>query len=122
MFNYLIQAPATDKAATHYLQESFTDSVALYVVYAPVDVAMEKYLSSSGDKLPIVPCGFAIMPDNPSFPPGESASGSILTISFQVVDEQLSSANYLPPKSVLTLHKIISKTVSLIKEGCGVTV
>nr|GLL17708.1 AP-5 complex subunit zeta-1 isoform X1 [Ipomoea trifida] len=112
----LVESPATNKAATLYLQESFSDSVGLYVVYAPVDVATAQYLSS--ENVAIVPSGFAIMPDKPNFMPvGLSDGGSILTICFQLVDEQLSSTDYLPPKSVLTVHRIVSKTVSLIKDA-----
>nr|GMC47481.1 homeobox-leucine zipper protein PROTODERMAL FACTOR 2-like [Ipomoea batatas] len=110
------KSPATNQAATLYLQESFSDSVGLYVVYAPVDVATAQYLSS--ENVAIVPSGFAIMPDKPNFMPvGLSDGGSILTICFQLVDEQLSSTDYLPPKSVITVHRIVSKTVSLIKDA-----
>lgn len=112
-----IQTPATEKAAKLYLQESFTDSVAMYVVYAPMDVAAAQYLSDGkdADSVPILPCGFAILPDKLCGEGG--SSGSILTISFQLIDEKLSSPHYLPPTSVRTIYKIIRETVSLIKAG-----
>nr|GMD97968.1 homeobox-leucine zipper protein PROTODERMAL FACTOR 2-like [Ipomoea batatas] len=103
----LIESPATDKAAKLYLQESFTDSVAMYVIYAPIDVVATQYLSDGKDEdsVPILPCGFAILPDKANWPSGESVNGSILTISFQLIDEQLSSTtSYLPPSSLHLLR------------------
>ncbi|XP_019196338.1 PREDICTED: homeobox-leucine zipper protein MERISTEM L1-like [Ipomoea nil] len=111
----MVESPATNKAAKVYLQESFSDSVGLYVVYAAVDVATAQYLST--DNVPIVPCGFAIMPAEKPAKLGLSGSSSILSICFELVDEKLSSTDHLPPNSVLTVHKIVSKTVSLIKDA-----
>nr|GMC60300.1 homeobox-leucine zipper protein PROTODERMAL FACTOR 2-like [Ipomoea batatas] len=69
---------ATNKAAKLYLQESFTNSVAMYVIYAPMDVVATQYLSDGKDEdnVPILPCGFAILPDKANWPFEESANGN----------------------------------------------
>ncbi|VFQ82551.1 unnamed protein product [Cuscuta campestris] len=104
----------TDQEAKIYLQESFTDSETMYVVYAPVDeVAMQYILDEKDiDHVSILPSGFVILPTS-----RDGGGGSILTICFQIMDEQLpSTGNYhLPLESVLTVHKLVCETISLIK-------
>ncbi|VFQ67299.1 unnamed protein product [Cuscuta campestris] len=105
----------TDQEAKIYLQESFTDSEAVYVVYAPVDEAAMRYILDGKDidHVSILPSGFVILPASL-----DGGGGSILTICFQIMDdEQLPSTDYyhLPPQSVLTVHKLVRETISLIK-------
>lgn len=90
-----------------YLQETFSDCTGLYVVHAPIDMAALDHIAAgkNSDVIGILPCGFVILPDT---------GGSILTIAFQILDEEASSPEHLPPKSVLTAHLIIMTTVNLI--------
>ncbi|CAH9118173.1 unnamed protein product [Cuscuta epithymum] len=147
LFNFLRSgsnrnlSPARDKnvveATKIYLQESYTDSVAMYVVYAPVDMDSVCYLLDNGkdgvDHVKIMPSGFAILPDVAVVIDGTSSGshylqptqqenvvpsgGSILTISFQILDEKISSVDYLPPESVLIVRGLVCKTISLIKDA-----
>ncbi|CAH9118171.1 unnamed protein product [Cuscuta epithymum] len=137
----IVESPARDKnvveATKIYLQESYTDSVAMYVVYAPVDMDSVCYLLDNGkdgvDHVKIMPSGFAILPDVAVVIDGTSSGshylqptqqenvvpsgGSILTISFQILDEKISSVDYLPPESVLIVRGLVCKTISLIKDA-----
>lgn len=95
-----------------YLQETFTDSTGLYVVYAPIDMsAMDHIMAGRNpDVVSILPCGFVVLPTS-------GIAGSVLTMSFQVMDEEASTPEYLTPKSVLTARNIIMSTVDLIMDG-----
>ncbi|XP_070011568.1 homeobox-leucine zipper protein ROC7-like isoform X2 [Nicotiana sylvestris] len=84
-----------DKSEMFYLQESFTDSTVMYIIYAPVDASAVQYIMEEE----IV------------------TGGSVLTIALQLMDEELSTPEYLPPHSVFTANKLVSETVSLIKNS-----
>lgn len=92
-----------------YLQETFSDCTGLYVVHAPIDMAAMDHIAAgkNSDAIAILPCGFVVLPDT---------GGSILTIAFQILDEEASSPEHLPPKSMLTAHHIIMTTVKLIMD------
>lgn len=102
-----------------YVQETFSDSTGLYLVYAPIDMVAMHHTMEGKDPAMVsfLPCGFAVLPADRSPMSGEkeNTGGSILTIALEVMDEELSSPEYLPPQSVLTAHRIIRTTVDLIK-------
>lgn len=62
----------------------------------------------------ILGSGFTVLPENP-VEQTTGTGGSILTIVFQIADENLSSPEYLPPELVATLHNLIAGTLSLIQ-------
>ncbi|KAG8386154.1 hypothetical protein BUALT_Bualt03G0119600 [Buddleja alternifolia] len=107
--------PSSSKAVMTYLQESFSDSTAHYIVYAPVDVpAMQHILQGgSADSVAILPSGFAVLPDE-NVKAAETGN-SILTIAFQIMDQQLTTPEYLPPQSMLTAYRLMQETVSRIR-------
>ncbi|KAL3503456.1 hypothetical protein ACH5RR_037905 [Cinchona calisaya] len=103
-----------------YVQETFSDSTGLYVVYAPIEMAAMHHIleGKDSDIVSILPCGFAVLPANRSAMSEETENiggGSILSIAFEVMDEGLSSSENLPPQSVITAYSIIRTTVDLIK-------
>ncbi|XP_052178676.1 homeobox-leucine zipper protein MERISTEM L1-like [Diospyros lotus] len=100
----------------YYLQESQASPTGCYVVYAPIEVlAMNSVLAGERtDDIQILSSGFAVLPDRPTLGE-EEAGGTLLTIAFQICDKEASTAEYLPPKTVITLHTIISQTASLIR-------
>ncbi|GLU23581.1 hypothetical protein SLE2022_395740 [Rubroshorea leprosula] len=99
-----------------YLQESFWDGAGCsYVIYAPVDIIAMSMILNGGnpDYLPILPSGFAVLPDKPATLAGEE-TGSILTLAFHIVDCN-SAENHIPPESAQTIDRVISSTVACIK-------
>ncbi|XAR56662.1 hypothetical protein NMG60_11037224 [Bertholletia excelsa] len=107
----------TDKSSfIIYLQECRTNSTGSYVVYAPVDLfALNSVLTGDNpDRTKILASGFTILPDRPIMH-GEEIGGTLLTIMFQIVDEEGSSPTYLPPRTIKTAFHLIKKTTSLIK-------
>ncbi|CAA0819918.1 Homeobox-leucine zipper protein HDG2, partial [Striga hermonthica] len=97
------------------LQESRMDPTASYVVYAPI----EKMVDPSS--MPLLPSGFAILPDGPtvgrhsSSQPAHSG-GSLLTISLQVLLNSAPNAK-LSMVSFSVAGKLISSTVDKIKHA-----
>ncbi|CAN4117784.1 unnamed protein product [Withania somnifera] len=99
----------TDKSEIFYLQESFTDSTGMYIIYAPLDASAVQYImeGKDSDGVVMLASGFSVLPCTPE--------GSILTMAFQLMDEELLTPEYLPPHSVFTANRLVSETVSLIK-------
>ncbi|CAL5405651.1 unnamed protein product [Camellia sinensis] len=99
-----------------YMQESQTNLTGSYVVYAPVDIlAMNSVLDGGDpDKVQMLSSGFAILPDRPTMH-GEEIGGTLLTIAFQILDESVSTRDYLPSSSVATLYTIITRTAAMIR-------
>ncbi|KAL6659409.1 hypothetical protein ACP70R_003449 [Stipagrostis hirtigluma subsp. patula] len=111
------------------LQESCTDASGSYVVYAPVDVVAMNVVLNGGDPdyVALLPSGFAILPDGPPPPQGESvaagletaAGGSLLTVAFQILVDSVPTAK-LSLGSVATVNSLIACTVERIKAAvCG---
>lgn len=102
-----------------YLQESYTDATGYYIIYAPIDDSALKALleGANSDRVAVLGSGFTILPER-RIDQGLETAGSILTIVFQIADENLSSPEYLPPQLVSTLHNLISGTISMIVELC----
>lgn len=86
------------------------------MVYAPVDDESLKALLKGGSstEVAVLGSGFTILPENP-VELTSGTGGSILTILFQITDENLSSPEYLPPQIVATLHNLIAGTLSMIQ-------
>ncbi|KAI3456966.1 hypothetical protein Pfo_013629 [Paulownia fortunei] len=88
---------STRRTAITYLQESFSDSTAYYIVYAPVDVpAMHHILQVE------VQIQWQYYLQGLQFYP-------------MIMDEQLTPPQELPPQSVLTAHRLIKETGSWIR-------
>ena len=113
------------------LQDCCTDNGCSLVIYAPVDMAAMSNILNGGDPnsmLPL-PSGFAILPDGPPSPHPQqifhdvssisttsniSSCGSLLTIAFQVLVDDLPFTK-LSPQSMATVSNLISFTVAKIK-------
>ncbi|MCD7463234.1 hypothetical protein HAX54_050192 [Datura stramonium] len=108
----LVQPPngRTDKSEMFYLQENFTDSTGMYIIYAPVDASAVQYIMEGKDTdgVAMLASGFSVLPCTPE-------EGSVLTMAFQLMDEEILTPEYLPPHSVFTAKRLVSETVSLIK-------
>ncbi|XP_019452814.1 PREDICTED: homeobox-leucine zipper protein ANTHOCYANINLESS 2-like isoform X1 [Lupinus angustifolius] len=114
------------------LQETWTDSSCSVVVYAPVDVQSLNVVMSGGDSayVALLPSGFAILPDcqssrystsnnscNGNIPKGgggKDEGGSLLTVGFQILVNNLPTAK-LTMESVDTVNNLISCTIQKIK-------
>ncbi|CAL0302865.1 unnamed protein product [Lupinus luteus] len=126
LFNFLRHGSSRkktseDKTEIFYIQKSYTDSMASYVIYAPLDESSLKALGkgSNPDIVMILPSGFVICPSG--FPRNDgvdknNGGGSILTIAFHIV-ESSSIRSIISPESVETLYKVITDTVSAISDA-----
>ncbi|XP_027343305.1 homeobox-leucine zipper protein MERISTEM L1-like [Abrus precatorius] len=101
------------KIEIFYLQESCTNSTGSYVIYAPLDELTLSALASGCDpgKVVILPSGFSILPGGL-----EGGTGSFLTIAFNIVENAINRA-FIPPESIETIYKVITDTVTSIKDG-----
>ncbi|KAG6397829.1 hypothetical protein SASPL_139278 [Salvia splendens] len=63
----------------------------------------------TADSVAILPSGFVILPD------GSTDQSSILTVAFQIIDEELATPQELPESSLITACSLIRDTVSLIQ-------
>ncbi|PIN06274.1 hypothetical protein CDL12_21174 [Handroanthus impetiginosus] len=106
------------------LQESRTDPTASYVVYGPVDTVSMNAILGGGDPsyAPLLPSGFAILPDGPTggqgrgMPPQAETGGSLLTVALQVLVD--SSPNAKPSMgSIAAANNLISCTIDNIKKA-----
>ncbi|GLJ12410.1 hypothetical protein SUGI_0190380 [Cryptomeria japonica] len=119
------------------LQESCTDAWGSVIVYAPVDVLSLNTAMSGEDPsyIPLLPCGFAILPDSPgsnrSLVPlssfheiagtannngldSPSTGGSLVTAAFQMIGSNLSAAK-VQLEAASTMNNFICTTVQQIK-------
>ncbi|KAK7308817.1 hypothetical protein RJT34_05075 [Clitoria ternatea] len=99
------------------LQESYTDATGSYLVYAPVDIAAMNIVMSGGDPdyIPLLPSGFAILPDGRG--PGVldvGSGGSLLTVAFQILVDSAPTAK-ISLDSVATVTSLIKCSVERIK-------
>lgn len=113
----MIFKAAPNNISVLYLQESCFDMTGAYVVYAPIDTCSINAVLSGGDPgyMIILPSGFAILP-NMRVSHGEEIGGTILTLGFQLLDNN-STEDYLPPESVGTVCSLIKETVTSIKDA-----
>ncbi|CAL9197249.1 homeobox-leucine zipper protein ROC2-like [Musa acuminata AAA Group] len=93
------------------LQESCTDPVVSYVIYAPVDVVAMNVVLNGGDPdyVALLPSGFAILPDGAS-----AAQGSLVTVAFEILVDSVPTAK-ISLGSVATVNSLIACTVERIK-------
>ncbi|KAL6605992.1 hypothetical protein ACP70R_041645 [Stipagrostis hirtigluma subsp. patula] len=104
------------------LQESCTDASGSMVVYSPIDLPAANVVMSGEDPsaIPLLPSGFAILPDGrPGSGEGASSSsagppGCVVTVAFQILVSSLPSSR-LNAESVATVNGLISTTVQQIK-------
>ncbi|KAJ4954170.1 hypothetical protein NE237_031002 [Protea cynaroides] len=111
------------------LQETCIDASGSLVVYAPVDILAMHVVMNGGDSgyVAILPSEFAIVPDGQgshgSSPhdsnggrnvSGSLVSGSLLTVVFQILVNNLPMAK-LTVESAETVNNLISCTVQKIK-------
>ncbi|KDP45798.1 hypothetical protein JCGZ_17405 [Jatropha curcas] len=111
------------------LQESCIDSSGSLVVYCPVDLPAINIAMSGEDPsyIPLLPSGFTISPDgrldhgdgastssSTHVSMGRRSSGSLITVSFQILVSSLPSAK-LNLESVTTVNNLISTTIQQIK-------
>lgn len=70
----------------------------------------------SADSVAILPSGVVVVPH------GSSSENSILTVAFQIMDEQLTTPEeMLPPCSMLTACTLIKETIYLIRTALNVS-
>ncbi|URE42446.1 cotyledon development, partial [Musa troglodytarum] len=93
------------------LQESCTDPVVSYVIYAPVDVVAMNVVLNGGDPdyVALLPSGFAILPDGAA-----AAQGSLVTVAFEILVDSVPTAK-ISLGSVATVNSLIACTVERIK-------
>ncbi|KAJ1426833.1 START domain [Sesbania bispinosa] len=104
--------------------ETCTDALGSLVVYAPVDIPAMHVVMNGGDSayVALLPSGFSIVPDGSGSGNGDNnggasqqrASGSLLTVAFQILVNSLPTAK-LTVESVETVNNLISCTVQKIK-------
>lgn len=112
----LVEHEQKERIPICYLEDSYTDAVGHYMVYAPIDIPTMNAImggTADPDAVAILASGFAILPDEPDN--GEEGfDWSILTIMFQIKDEN-ASPEFIPPQSVATLYNLIRRTATKIQ-------
>lgn len=113
------------------LQETSTDLSGSLIVYAAVEMSSMNMVLNGGDSscVALLPSGFAIVPD--CFPKSEgqsscsgsvpeviSGSRSLLTVSFQILLNNLPTAR-LTKESVNTMNTLMSHRIQGIKDALG---
>jgi homeobox-leucine zipper protein len=103
---------------SYILQESFTDSIGSYVIYAPIDIKTVQKLLGGCDPDPIVflTSGFSILPDMSTAEmtegrPDNPAIGSLVTVATQISTELLQKKK----GSVDLVCQLIQNTVERIQ-------
>jgi homeobox-leucine zipper protein len=109
------------------LQESSTDASGSLVVYSPIDLPAANVVMSGEDPsgIPLLPSGFAILPDgrpgsgeagasSSAAAPLASPPGCVVTVAFQILVSNLPSSR-LNAESVATVNGLIGTTVQQIK-------
>lgn len=99
------------------LQENCTDPTASFVIYAPVDIVHMKAVlnGSDPDHVPLLPSGFAILPDGAGIGDSSSGGSSLLTVAFQLLIDSDPTAKLSLGSSVTTANDLIDCTVEKIK-------
>ncbi|XP_069143533.1 homeobox-leucine zipper protein ROC1-like [Solanum lycopersicum] len=103
------------------IQESISDPTGSFIVYAPIDIRAIDMILCGGnpDVVPLLPSGFAILPDGPSGSTNHEISdysGSFLTIAFQILVDNVPTAN-ISPQSVAAVDKLMFCTINKIKNA-----
>ncbi|CAH8361512.1 unnamed protein product [Eruca vesicaria subsp. sativa] len=81
----LLRTPNTSQNKMLMIQETSIDPTASFVIYAPVDVSLIENVLLGGDpdNVPLLPVGFAILPDGTAQQGREG--GSLVSVAFQVL-------------------------------------
>ncbi|RDY01503.1 Homeobox-leucine zipper protein HDG11, partial [Mucuna pruriens] len=109
------------------LQESFTNPMGSYVIYAPSDVTTMNSAIKGEDSsmLPVLPSGFVISADGePSAALGafnstndERLGGSILTVAFQILASSPDGINMPNIESVAAVNTLLTSTIIKVKDA-----
>ncbi|KAM0896042.1 hypothetical protein ACQ4PT_023427 [Festuca glaucescens] len=112
------------------VQDVCTNSCESTVAYAPVDAAVLQPVISGHDSsgVPVLPCGFAIMPDGLESRPAvitsrkedgvAGAAGSLVTVACQVLAGSSPMAAF-SPESAETVTSLVSCTLRDIRKALG---
>ncbi|KAI3817974.1 hypothetical protein L1987_11776 [Smallanthus sonchifolius] len=117
----LLRANATGGNANQnsvlVLQDSTTDVTGSLMVYAAVDVEAITVVMNGGDSscVALLPSGFAIVPDCMAESKAGGEGGSLLTVGFQILVNDLPSSK-INVESVNTVINLITRTVQGIKD------
>ncbi|XP_027773418.1 homeobox-leucine zipper protein HDG1-like isoform X2 [Solanum pennellii] len=97
-------------------QDTCTDATGSLLVYAIVDSSKMNTVMKGGDPscVELLPNGISILPDLSANNNKEFGSGSLVTIMFQMLVDNISTAD-LPQKSIVDANDIISHTIHKIK-------
>ncbi|KAL6514289.1 hypothetical protein OROMI_034352 [Orobanche minor] len=97
------------------LQETCTDASGSLIIHAAVETTAMNGVMNGGDSsgVAVLPSGFAILPDCFS---DSSTSGSLLTLGFQILVNDMPAAQ-LTVESVDTVKSLIARTIEGIKAG-----
>ncbi|KAJ4848497.1 hypothetical protein Tsubulata_003378 [Turnera subulata] len=106
---------ASNKIDILYLQESYSDPVASYIVYAPLDGPAMACMLRGGnpDRVNILPSGFVVHPDGSGPSTNQEVGSSILTVAFHIIDNSATEKS-ISPSSVTTISRILTSTVGAI--------
>ncbi|TKY72398.1 Homeobox-leucine zipper protein HDG11 [Spatholobus suberectus] len=109
------------------LQESFTNPMGSYVVYAPTDVTTMNSAIKGEDSsmLPVLPSGFVISADGePNAALGafnsaniERLGGSLLTVAFQILASTPNGINVPNMESVAAVNTLLTSTILKVKDA-----
>lgn len=116
----VLSAKNSSQSNTLILQESCADTYGSMVIYAPVEISAIHQVMNGNDSINValLPSGFVILPEGPpesrSVIDNRQVEGSILTIAFQILVNDLPSAK-LTLESVETVNNLISCTAQRIK-------
>lgn len=96
------------------IEESSIEPTASFLVYAPLDVpSIEKVLNGGDpDYVPLLPSGFAILPDGMAQP--GKAGGTLVNVSFQMLVDS-SPSGRLTFSSVSTIESLILEAANKIR-------
>ncbi|KAI7745031.1 hypothetical protein M8C21_022267 [Ambrosia artemisiifolia] len=111
--------PNANQNSVLVLQDSATDVTGSLMVYAAVDVEVVTIVMNGGDSscVALLPSGFAIVPDcvAGSGAKAEGEAGSLLTVGFQILVNDLPSSN-IKKESVNTVINLITRTIQGIQD------
>jgi homeobox-leucine zipper protein len=98
---FQLQPTSTNQNSMLILQETCTDESGAMVVYAPVDLPAMQLVMGGGDStyVALLPSGFAILPGGPDL--GDTTSGSLLTVAFQILVNSLIACTVKKIKAAL---------------------
>jgi len=91
------------------IQESCFDDTCSYVVYAPIET-MNVMGGGDPDTVQLLPSGFTVVPDGPSW----LTNGSLVTVSFQILADPDPHSD-LPPAPVEVVKNLVMSVVRNIK-------